>query len=224
MENSSDPVLAAITHPQYRALMDRVFMSITNESWPVEHSARFWEWRYTPHAFIPPYAFSMRWFGGNALSQEQEERLHVLQSFGHVRTLTLERNEEQFQQQHLVVFDMPPRPKPATMFHATPTKHVTSILASGLQPGWATKVNTTKFPETHRWIHLFESREHAIERFLLLPKNKGRIPSDVYTILQVDTAGLDELLCDPFSAHGFVTRAEVIPPEHVTVQNEVVVP
>lgn len=199
MDNSNNPVLTAMMQPEYRALMDRVFLPLTNESWPLERSARFHEWRYTPEAFIPPFAFRMRWHGGEALLEEQQERLRALQAFGHVHTLTFERNNgESFQEPNLVVFDMLPQPKPAVMFHAAPTKHVASIQASGLQPGRVTKVNTTSFPETHRWIHLFESRQHATERFLLLAENKGRIPAGTYTLLQVDTTEFDELYCDPF--------------------------
>jgi hypothetical protein len=59
----SDPILA-VNYPQYRELLDRVFVAITCESWPLGDSARFSDWRYTPQEFIPPFAFEMRWDGG----------------------------------------------------------------------------------------------------------------------------------------------------------------
>lgn len=224
MDANTNPAPNPMTHPQFRALLDRVFLSITNESWPVQHSAKFYEWRYTPEAFIPPFAFHMRWHGGDTLTEDQEAQLRALQAFGHVRPLTFGRqNGEQFQETHLVVFDMLPQPKPAAMYHATPTKNLDSILACGLMPGRLTQVNTTGFPETHRWVHLFEAREHATERFLLLPENKGRIPPGDYTLLQVDTAGIGALFCDPFSVHGFVVQADVIHPQFITRLEQVTV-
>src|SRR5262245_59105071 len=99
-----DPVLAAMQLPQFRELTGRVFTPLTTSGWQVGDSARFEEWRFTPQAFIPPFSFSVRWFGEGGLSQEQEEWLDARQAFGHVRTLIYERNGEQFPQQHLFVF------------------------------------------------------------------------------------------------------------------------
>ncbi|MEZ6141306.1 MAG: hypothetical protein R3B84_12115 [Zavarzinella sp.] len=224
MDGSIEPARNPMLHPQFQAILYRVFLVITNDCWPVDRSADFYEWRSTPTAFIPPFAFQTRWYGEDTLTEDQEAQLQALQAFGHLRPITIERkNGEQFQETHLVIFDMLPQPKPVLMYHTTPTKHLDSIMASGLKPGRLTKVNTTKFPETHRWIHLFEKREHATERFLLLPDNKGRIPSGNYTLLQVDTKGIDDLFCDPFSVHGFVIQSDAILPHHITVLEELIV-
>lgn len=224
MKNGINPVQTAMMQPEFRDLIDRVMISIIKDNWPIHHSADFYEWRSTPTAFIPPFAFQTRWYGEDTLTEDQEAQLQALQVFGYLRPITIERkNGEQFQETHLVIFDMLPQPKPVLMYHTTPTKHLDSIMASGLKPGRLTKVNTTKFPATHRWIHLFEKREHATERFLLLPDNKGRIPSGNYTLLQVDTKGIDDLFCDPFSVHGFVIQSDAILPHHITVLEELIV-
>jgi hypothetical protein len=88
----------------------------------------------------------------------------------------------------------------------------------GLKPGRLTGVSTTGFPDSRRWIHLFESVYHATERWLLLSGNAARIPPGEYTVLRVDSGWTGNLCRDPYSTHGYVTTTDVIPPKYLVTE------
>jgi hypothetical protein len=169
-----------------------------------------YEWRPT----APPFAMATR-TALQSLTEEHYRWFRRLDVFPRlmVREVCELKSGAQFVRDSLYLFQLIPEPVTGNLYHATPASRKSEIEASGgLKPGRLSRVSTTKFNGSDRWIHVVRSLEEAqtwVKKERLLAARSGINDWVVLKIPPRGTAG--HVFADPASETGFVLPDDLVP-------------